>query len=295
MMTFSFVARVAVGLAVCFTSVSSLSAQASVTIEVTDPRPMKASIDQLEQRLGFPIHYEDPRFEAADEISDITDQVQSARQKAANPTVRILVPKGGRLTLPPTSISREPGLTDALSVMTQLRVAHDAAGLAGRFAVQQVGSSIIVEPRAVRGAKGDWKATGSVLDVPITLPTGQRNAMEALQLLLAEVSQKVGLKVGIGRFPIHAFANTLVTIGADGESAKVVLLRLLGQLAQPNIAVAKPRMMFSYRLLYDPGVKYYLLSINAVQTSAAIEPTTNPETLPIAGESPYFVKVDNVK
>ena len=63
-----------------------------------------AMVDHLQQQFGIAINYEDPPFAYKDDIRDITDQVQSPRQREANPNVRILVPRGGALSMPAVSV-----------------------------------------------------------------------------------------------------------------------------------------------------------------------------------------------
>jgi hypothetical protein len=249
---------------VCLVSAVLAYAQAPIHVQVNDPRPLKTAIDQVESALGVPINYEDPRFEYVGDVQDVTEQVQSARQHAANPTVRIIVPRGGALALDSTPLPQPALISDVLSFVTQLRTACEASNFPGRFLAKQVGSTVVVEPTAIRAADGNWKSVEPAMETRITFPTQQRNAAETLKLVAAKASQALGIKVGVGRLPVLSFVSTSVSVGANDEPANVVLDRLLGQLTAFNSAGVPSVPSYSYRLLYDPGVKYYLLHIIAV-------------------------------
>ena len=91
----------AVALACCIAGFPA-KAQIPVHIRVSHPRPLEAALDQLEKKIGLPINYEDPPYECAAEIQDVTDKVQNAQQRAAHPNTRILVPKAGTLAFDAT-------------------------------------------------------------------------------------------------------------------------------------------------------------------------------------------------
>ena len=76
-------------LAASFLASTTVVGQSSaINLQVSHARPLEAALDELEKRLAVPINYEDPRFLCPDELQDITAQVQSPAQKAANPRRR---------------------------------------------------------------------------------------------------------------------------------------------------------------------------------------------------------------
>ena len=121
----------------CLVSGLALRAQSPLHIRVNHPRPLEAALDELEATLGIPINYEDPQFQCANDFQNVTDQLQNAAQRAANPNARIIVPKGGSLELDSILASSSPTVADALSLANQLRVKHEANGYPGRFNVTQ--------------------------------------------------------------------------------------------------------------------------------------------------------------
>jgi hypothetical protein len=251
-------------LAACLVPGGEVHAQSLVRVEVNSARPLKAAIDSVEEQIGMPINYEDPRFTASVDVQDVTDQVQSPRQRTANPNVRIIVPKGGALVSVRTPLADTPTIGDALSLLTEIRGQHEASGYPGRFRVRQVGDMVTVDPISVRTLDGSWKSSVAAMDTPVTFPMMKRNAAETLILIAKTLTDSLGIKVGLGRFPMIAFANANVEIGSSDEPAGTVITRLFGQLSAVQSPRAGDLSRYSYRLLYDPGVKYYLLHVHAV-------------------------------
>jgi hypothetical protein len=93
-----------------------------------------------------------------------------------------------------------------------------------------------------------------------TFPAQARAAASTLSLILTTLSQELGGKVGLANLPMLAFANKSATLGASGEPASAVLVRVFEQLSVP-----RPASSYSYRLLFDPGVKYYMLDISGLR------------------------------
>jgi hypothetical protein len=256
-------------------------------LQVNEARPMKAVIDNLQRTTGIPVNYEDPRFEYSGDIQDVTDQVQSPAQKAAHPNVRIIVPKGGPLALDLTTASLKPGVGDVLSLILQAKGQHESKGYPGRFSITQTGNTLTVKPSAVLSASGTWKNAAAVMDTHISMPTKTRSGSEALIAFADALTKAQGIKIGIGRVPFVAFENAQTTVGASDEPAGTVLGRIFDQLSQYYRA-SVANVPYSYSLLYDPGLKYYLLHVNALpQALPAAEPILN--SLPVSG-SPYLRK-----
>lgn len=244
--------------------VSGLVASAQTAANTgTQRRPLESVLDNVERTLGVSINYEDPRLECSDDIEDVTDRVQSAAQRAAHPQTRTLVPKGGQPLLLNTSLASPSAapLSDAISLVTQLRMQYESNGYAGRFAIKQVGSALTVEPSAVRGGDCTWKAATPAMETHISFPFQSRKASETLELILSAVSQRLGTKVGLGSLPISDFLSRAVSLGASDEPANVVLVRLFEQLAAGSSTTIIAQSGYSYHVLYDPGVKYYLMHI----------------------------------
>lgn len=236
------------------------------TLSVNDPRPMMALADRLQGILNVPINYEDPRFENPVDLQDVTDTVVKNRAQFSG---RVLIPRGGELTV--TVPNSALGITagDLLSIFPLIRIAHEGNGYPGTFNIANRNGSWYVEPTALRSVTGATTTVGSVMATKIRFPFRQQSAAEALQLILGQVSQAIGVKIGIGAVPFAALANT-VSLGADDEPASVVVARLFSQL-HPGSQNAPDTPRWAYRLLFDPGLRYYMFNTNAVTNEQPVK------------------------
>lgn len=229
------------------------------TITVNDPRPMMAFADKLQSMLNVPINYEDPRYENPGDMQDVTDAVVKNRAQFAS---RVLIPRGGPLTVTLPNSPLGMNAANLLSIFPLVTAAHRASGYPGTFDIANRNGSWYVEPTALRTATGISTTVRSVMATKIRLPFRQQTGSEALQAILSQVSQSIGVKIGIGAVPFAALANP-VNLGANDEAASVVLARLFSQLQPPSPDGADvPR--WSYRLLFDPGLRYYMFNTTVV-------------------------------
>jgi hypothetical protein len=251
---------------------ATAAGQSPGSIAVDGPRPLMQLVDRLEALSGVPINYEDPRYDRPAEIEDVTDRVQTAAQRSANPTARILVPRGGRLAVALPLASERPDQADVGSLLIHMRSAYETADLPGRFEIAERNGVWHVEGR------GAGNNSTSVMAHRISIPRKRRGAGEFLKLLLNEVGQQAGVRVVIGSLPFVAFAAAQGDFGADYEPAATVMARLFLRLSRGTHTGASRRPRFSYRLLFDPGLKYYAFNVRAV-------PPVPPATQPAAPNS----------
>ncbi|MBK9167950.1 MAG: hypothetical protein IPM24_10845 [Bryobacterales bacterium] len=233
------------------------------------------AVDHLQRNYRIAINYEDPPFQFEGDIQDITDQVQNPRQRAANPNARIRVPRGGRLAMPHVPV--RPGVVaDALPAIGQLLSAYEGAGFPGRFRLLQEADALTVTPVALRTAQGEWTTVTSVLSAPVSFDRQERAAAEVLDEVLKQVSAARGVKVGLAWLPMGAFATTRVNLGADRTPAASVLRDLFREITtqiRGALVSSEAGVLLSYRLLFDPGVRYYMLTVAPVPM-----PPSPPET-----------------
>jgi hypothetical protein len=221
-------------------------------------RPMASGLEHLEKAIGIPINYEDPRFACPSEIHEVTDKVQNAAQRAANPNAHIFVPRGRVVPLSYV-FPHATGPQDALSAANQLRLGYEAEELPGRFTLKYIGSVLTVQPYEARNSDCKWVPVTAAMETRITFPIQTMDATDAVTLVLSTLTARLGIKVGLAGLPMMAFVNRKVMLGALDEPANIVLVRLFELLSPTG------RSRYSYHLLYDPGVKYYMLNIAATQ------------------------------
>jgi hypothetical protein len=238
--------------------------QTADSIAAYDYRPLAAALDNLQRSFGGVINYEDVPYANPADLEDSA----TPEQKKLDPTFKFLVPRRGQLTasIPANGISSEG---DRISIINGLLSSYRANELPGDFRVEYVGDAVYVVPTRVLSAAGTMTDVQSVMATPVTIPFAQVSAIEAVKILLDAVSKASGADVKVGAVPFRQ--STKASISADREPARNVLARLLASL-NANTA--------SYRLLYDPVVKYYMLNLQFVSPAASSGMSSTPAPVP---------------
>lgn len=226
-------------------------APAKVKLSVESGRPLAEAILALQQKFGWVITYEDPRYVNAGEISDVTEQVRRDLDKfPPGKAPKVLVPKGG-----PFVFEYDPS-NDPSRLVGDLLAAYAASGNPGQFAMHSSSGVIHVVPTAVKDVSGRVTAQKSVLDEIINLPAQERTGLQTLEGLCAAVSRAARQKVMVGTIPAGLFIRY-----KDREERKMKARDALTQLLEKTRNGAP----LSWRLLYDPGQKIYALNIRSIQ------------------------------
>ena len=93
---------------------SSQPNAATFEVAVEDGRPLAKVLDEVEERFGWTVTYEDPPYQNANEIEDVTERVR----RDGKTHLRVLVPRGGAFhfsyALNPENGSDPAGLLGAL-------------------------------------------------------------------------------------------------------------------------------------------------------------------------------------
>ncbi|MDR4307779.1 hypothetical protein IHQ68_14235 [Chelatococcus sambhunathii] len=209
-------------------------------IVVDDPRPVAAAAAAIARVSGVAVTYEDSPV--ADR-SRMTPMVTGAGADDA-----LLRPKSATLefALP---AGRSPA--DAADAATKAAEAYAADGRgAARYAVLQ-DTMIHIVPREAADASGRLVAVTPALDSRITIKPGARSGFAMLQAICDAASLAFGRPIHVGTVHAPALGALKVAFGADNESARDVLTRLLGAAGGE----------LSWRLLYDPGTQEYALNL----------------------------------
>jgi len=228
-------------------------------VSIDDPRPVQAAVASLLESYPVTITYEDPKYEFADDIVDVTDQMPS------KPEVRVLGPRGGILQAS-YETSKDTGWPVSMTATLEgIVAAKNVSDTGGRFRVEQRGDVFHVVPAETKDAHGAWVARGSILEVPISISATEMSGIELLDLLVKTISEAAGTTIQVSA---NAFVNSLVryrgTVEAKNEPARDVLVRVLHAVS--------PR--FTWLLDYDPTFKFYVLNI-------ALAAATPPKEIPL--------------
>jgi len=223
-----------------------------VNLSVHDGRPVAEAIRMLEARYGWIITYEDPPYAYAGDIADVTEQVSRDSYKyPKGGGSRVLVPKGGELDF---SVPSQTGLpSDPVLVVQQLLMTSTQYG---RFRLEKDHTMIHVIPTAMRSISGKWVPTKPALDTLITLPAKERSGMQTLEAVCAAISNASRMRVVVGTVPLNLFMQYKDHQGAASQEARQVLVQLFERMSSGK--------NLSWRLLYGPGTKRYVLNIHVV-------------------------------
>jgi len=240
-----------------------MQANRKVKLSVQDPRPLAKAIETLESRSGWVITYEDPRYVNESEISDVTESVRKdPDQFKAGEAPKVLIPKGGALSIEYEVDPTTNKPADITLVVQQLLDAQSTSGNAGMFRLERNGEVIHVIPTAVKNTAGALTPQESVLDAVISLPAEDRTGMQLLDAICVSVSQATETRVVVGTIPLNLFVKRRTQRGAANQKARDVLATMLEDI--------KSGTNLSWRLFYDPGMRMYVLNIHQVRLSNAV-------------------------
>ena len=233
-------------------------------IAVSDPRPLAQAALELEKQVGMPINYEDIPYLWSGDVVDVADQVMRPEQRAMRPTHRVLIPKGGQLSISlPTLIDGPQQSTTVRYLLDQLVSAQTASKLSGEYTVQESGGAFFVLPKKALDAFGSSVSVQSVLETRVTFPFASRSGLETLQEIFRQVGQN-GRAVLMGTVPLNGMAHVQISMGATGQSARELIsqvLREMGSVTMNGVSVP----CFSYRLFFDPGAMSYVFNVHRVE------------------------------
>ncbi len=264
---------------------NSQSNSLELTISVDGPRPLAAAAVELQKLIGVAVNFEDAPVLYSGDIADVTSSVMTKEQAAANPSARIFVPRGGSLLW----TSQKPIVLSGLAVeglVNSLVAANNAKDYTSHFkSISNAGTYFIV-PTLSHISASALVSVKPILDTPVTVPAGKRNAGDAINLILDQLNSKGGSAIQLGMAPFGALATTSVDIAADNEAARNVLARLLLLLGSTTMADGSATSLFGYSLLSDPVSHNSAFSIHRV-FAASRNPGSEATDAPRAGGNPY--------
>jgi hypothetical protein len=233
------------------------NAEEKVKISVEDGRPVATAITMLEARFGWVITYEDPRYTNPGDISDVTEKVRRDLHKfKPGRAPKVLVPKGGPLVFEYDYSADSNQNPDPNLILEALLAVHTGSGNAGRFRLERGDQIFHVVPTRIKDISGKFVSQKSVLDVAISIPAKERNGLQMLEALCAEVSKSVQLRVVVGMAPYGLFLQHKENQEVESAIARDVLVQLLERAGNGT--------RLSWQLFYDPGLRMYALNIHRV-------------------------------
>ena len=231
-------------LTACLCALSVTMLGQGLTLTVDDPRPLASAIAKLEDRFGWVVTYEDPRYRYALDSQDVTEAVRRTSQPGQS---RVLVPRGGPFSFVEPSAIRS-SLAQEREVLDSLLEQYAATGYPGKFALIRTASAFHVVPTASKNARGAFESYRSILDSRIAQTAGARTALEAVEALATQL----GLEVG--RMPMPMFRQMRLNQEAANDTGRNLLLGILKTSDRP----------LSWRVLCPPGDLPCVLNVRMV-------------------------------
>jgi hypothetical protein len=224
-------------------------------LSVDNGRPLAEAIVVLEVRFGRVITYEDPPYVYAGDINDVTQSVRRDLDKfEPGQAPRVLVPKGGKFDFVIIrNANRSPDKDRTLE-----KLVHDYAltTQSARFRLEKSADAFHVVPTSVRNTAGRLTSQVPVLDARMTVPTKERTGLQEIRDFCAEVSRVTRRHVVMGTVPTRLAVYKERYGIPSATTARIALTRILKRFEDGR--------GLSWRLLYDPGMKIFVLNIHSV-------------------------------
>ena len=206
--------------------------QISLHISVDSNYPLHIAANQLEQRHGIAISYEDARYLHASDLIERKHYRQpgSALDRLGGEP-EDLIYRRGQLDMHYT-VSPDTGAPeDLMEVLQALCDNHEANGNPGVFGVRQSDGMFHIVPLLERSEEEYFREAKPLLDTVISFPAQERTAYATVEAIANELQKQFPKeRIGLGRVPINRFLQTRLTVGASNEPARQVLIRVLDKI-----------------------------------------------------------------
>lgn len=240
------------------------------TVTVNDPRPVAKAIELLERDFGLPITYEDPLYIHGSEMVDVTSDVRLVPK-----ATRIMIPRGLAFSFTYDAPSKRPSPSKqaapplqtegdgsarkaaAAKAITQALSGYAVLRGANAFSVVQDKGLLHVVPTQFTNSSGRVETAKPLLNTAVSIFPKQRTGAVFLNEVCQSLSSTTGQKVVLGTIPTSLLMTRTTSITATSEPARTVISRFFAEFPEA----------LSWRLLYDPGLRWYVLNIHVVRSS----------------------------
>ena len=234
---------------------SWLQGQTLKTTSVTGPRPLQDVILQWEKLYGWVITYEDPRFEYANDVEDVTTKVRKdlTPGEPIDPSKRIIGARERQLSVTYNVPQSAKDSTARLESTKQLVTAY-ANDTGTTFNIERSENRLHVLPGLVRDAAGELQLSKPIMDTVITMPAQDRDGIEFMHALCDALTSATAHKVFIGMMPFNAMAQFHIKTGYENLPARRILEDFLNKMPRGE--------RYTWALLFQ---KDYALNIHWVK------------------------------
>ena len=192
-------------------------------------RPLVELAQALVLKEGWLVDYEDPAYTFPGDLVDVTKTQTSAAFRAANPGKQVLGVRSNSVAFSFPFRTVSPELDNPVALISALLAVNEQAGNPGIFKVISSGRHLQIVPDQIKNAAGIMTPQMNPLDRPLNFPDAVRSGSEIVYLIRDQL-RSGGVNTGIGTIPTNYLNQTEMSIGATGEPARAVLLRMIGGL-----------------------------------------------------------------
>jgi hypothetical protein len=136
------------------------------------------------------------------------------------------------------------------------------------FSAVSLSGVYFIVPKAVTGVNGQLIQQSSPFDALISIDNKNRSGMALVSDVLAAMTQKFGVKIGLGTVPTNMLMQTSATAGASSESARSVLTKALTSLRWSSPSISAPIPKIDWQLYYDANSKDYTFNAHVVMVES---------------------------
>ena len=197
-----------------------LGAQAD-DLFVNDPRPMAAMAGKIAQQTGWTITYEDPSYQYAADIEDISAELPDPSSNK---------PFYGMRHVPLVFTLDAERRKDAVRAVRELAEHFELRTGGQKFKVIAEKGYIHLVPQLNRDKAGTWAEQRPMLDTRISIAAGKRTLADFMSEFTQVVSKESGRRIDIGTVPLNLLFNTEVELPAfTNTQAREVLREALSR------------------------------------------------------------------
>lgn len=226
-----------------------------ISITSSGSRPVAYAAIELIRKYGYPINYEDPRYEYHGDFKDVAaDVVDSRDELSANERSKVMVPRGG-------SVSVQSKSSDPAEILRELVGASTAETSGGRFTFVEYEGYLNILPTESRDSSGRWHAQQSILDTKISIPIENRTEHETIDAICGALTLASRIPVRIG--DTGFYGETMddkgevirpIRLGAESEMARDVLIRALR-------IIGGERSTLTWHIYFSPMDQAYVMNL----------------------------------
>lgn len=213
----------------------------SITVDASEPRPLKQAVEAIAEENGWRVDYEDPIYAPGTETVDANDPSWVSSHPGA---LRVKIPNGHRLHSEFSMSAVGKGDLDQKFILQSLVDAHRNSGNPGEFTVLSEADGGFV----ISGTNSSL--AGGVLSTPISIPHVSRTLHETLDAVFEQLKVVTNTTILVSAVPLPLL-DIQITVGAEQIPARDLLRNALNQSG----------MTLHWTMLYEPTFSRYHFNI----------------------------------